>query len=449
MFWHYNLLSLSEIFNNREIALSIWIIVFMGYLIYSPSIRKHIPGLVKSVFAWKLSVLYLAIILYTAAVVYGLYRLNLWDDSQLKNTIIWLATIGLISLNDITDDRKTNYIKDTVVKIFTITTVIEFLVGFYSFSLVTELIIIPIIVIIILMAAVGKTDKKLRQTVSILNNLLALAGFILIGYAIYKAIHEFSSFATKGTLSEFLISPVLSFLFIPFIYLLSLIVNMETVFVSIKFKVHNRGLLRYAKVQALINFPFNKKDLLRWRQIVTSSQIKSRKDIKKTIKLLQQSKKAEKDLKTISLVLGWSPYQAKDFLKKKGLPTDYYRPLYQHEWQTASKTMNFDDTAFSSNVIYYVRGSQAIATKLLLKANVYFPEKSKQPHSLYLEYTEVLFGAAFNKEMPKNIKEAILRGKNITVEFEKKKISLLKDIWPNHKFHGYDLEFTIQNAEAF
>ncbi|MBL7739071.1 MAG: hypothetical protein JNK14_07620 [Chitinophagaceae bacterium] len=435
---------MSEIFNNREIALGIWIVVFVGYVSYRPSLRKHIPALVKSVFAWKLSLLYLAILLYTSIVVYGLYRLNLWDITQLKNTTIWLLTVGLISLNDITDDKKTNYIRDTVVKIFTITTVLEFLIGFYTFSLAVELIVIPVVVLITLMVVVGKSDVNLKSAASFLNNLLALTGFVLIGYAIYKVTHEFSSFATKGTLSEFLISPVLTFLFLPFVYFLSLIVNMETVFSALKFKIKNKKLLRYAKRQALINFPFNKKNLLRWKHIVISSHIITRRDIRRTLTLLKQSKKAEQNPKKVPFELGWSPYMAKEFLSDKGLNTDYYRPLYQQEWQAASKTLNLDDTAFSSNLIYFVRGSQEIASKLLLKANVFFPDKAKKSHILFLEYAEVLFVAAFNEAMPKNIKDAILKGKNISIEIEKKTVSLAKDIWPSHKFHGYNLEFTIQ-----
>ena len=176
-----------------------------------------------------------------------------------------------------------------------------------------------------------------------------------------------------------------------------------------------------------------------------SSRIETRQDIKKTILLLAQSKKAEKEQKTISPDLGWSPYEAKEFLNNKGLETEYYRPLYQHEWQAASKTTNLDDTAFSGSVIYYVRGSQEIATKLLLRANIYFPDKSDESHALFLDYTKVLFEAAFKKKMPKSMQDAIFKGKNLALDFEKKKVTLAKDTWPNRKFHGYDLEFTIQS----
>lgn len=437
-----------EIFNNREIALDIWIVLFLIFLLLKPSTRKallqSLPNLFRSMFVWKLARIYLVVLTYNLVVVYILYRYGLWDHSQLKNTILWILAAVVISLSDITNDETSNYLKKTIVDIFKFTIILEFLVGFYSFNLVIELLIVPAATLIPLLIAVGKRDEKTKPAVTFLNSILVIGGIILIAYAVYKVIRGFSDFATQPTLTEFLISPVLSLLFLPCVYLLSLLVNMETAFMFIRHSLPNKALVRYAKWKAIMHFSFNKTNLFRWKQLLLVHRPEDRNGIDQTIRLFKEMKKSENAPSAIDPSHGWSPQTAKDFLSLEGLKTKFYQPLYQQEWQASSNSLELESATISSTAHYSVRGNSSTVTRLILKLNVYFPAQVKNPHGRFLELAMLLYKQALQETMPKTLQDNILNGKDSSINIKGKVVTMVKEKWINHKFHGYDLELVIR-----
>lgn len=436
--------------NNREISLLIWIALFIAFILSKKSLRqtlqKSIPSLLRALFAWKLSIIYMVIILYNFIVLFLLYRNGFWDESQLKNTIVWLLTAIVVSMTDITNDETSNYFKQTVADVFKFTIIIEFLVGLYSFSLIAELFIVPIAILIPLLIAVGKKEEKFKPAVGFLNSILVIGGAILVVYAVYKSIKGFSAYATESMLTEFLIAPVLSFLFLPCVYLLSLIVNMETAFIPIKFSVQNKSTLRYARWKAVRHFAFNKNSLFRWKQLVLAQPPTDKHGIDRTIQLFKEMKQRETRPEEIDPAEGWPPQKAKDFLVTEGLKTKYYQLLYQQEWQASSNSLELEDSAFSSTAHYAVRGSSTVVSRLTLKLNVYFPTKAKNPHGKFTELVSHLYKMALGEELPTTIKKNILNGKNTIVKGNGKQLSLVKNKWVNHRFNGYDLELVIKVA---
>lgn len=437
-------MQLFETFTTREIAIGIWLGIFIAFIISKRSVRISAANFLKIAFSKKLSYIYLLIIFYTAGIVYGLYTFNLWNESQLKNTVLWLLTVGLVSLFDVTDKKKVNYFKETVFDIFRATTIVQFLTELYTFNLIIELIIVPGAFLVGGMIAVGKTDKKHTPVVSFLNGILVLAGLLLIGYALFKVVTEFSSFATKGTLTEFLISPVLSLLYLPFLYLLSLIVTLEVIFIPLKREIKDRKLMIFARWQAIIHFPFSKTDLSRWQQVVLRHNIKNKKDIRDTIAIIKESKRFEKNPPDVQDWQGWSPYRAKDFLLPLGLNTKYYQPLYLDVWQAESSSLNIEDSPFSSSVSYTVQGDRFVANKLILKMNVYFPDKTASANTVFYDFADLLYKSALNDSMPKNVKGLILKNKDLSLFIKNSSVCLKKNKWIGHKFGGYDIEMVIQ-----
>jgi hypothetical protein len=347
---------MNQIFTNREIALGIWVIVFIISLLSIKSLRFSLGRVVNSFFAWKLVAINISATIYVAGVSYLLFSLNLWDVSQLKNTILWLLTVGFISLFGITDDNKSNYFKETVKDILKFTTILEFLVGLYSFNLSTELIIIPLIICLYALAIIGEKKEELKPVVKLLNGILTLFGFFILGYTTYRIIQDLPKLVNQGTLADFMTPASLSILFLPYLYILSLIVNRESVFIGIDRELKNEGLLSFTKWKTLIHFNFNKNDLLRWRRLIFALHPRTKKDILDSIFLIKRLKKVEKSPPDIPIQHGWSPYHAKDYLIKHGITTKYYQPIYKDEWEASSSSIDLKNSILSSNVIYTLKG---------------------------------------------------------------------------------------------
>ena len=172
-----------DIFNNREIAIGIWLFVVTLLALLSKSIRKifleSFPKFCKLFFSrWILIPLGLAAG-YIVLVVFILQKIEFWNSGLLKNTILWCISVPAVLMFRILPQDENSFwnaIKDN----FRVTVALEFVVAFYTFSLWVELLIVPVTTVLVIMQAVaeGKKDYKLVEKLLI----LLLATF-LVGLA--------------------------------------------------------------------------------------------------------------------------------------------------------------------------------------------------------------------------------------------------------------------------
>jgi len=138
-----------SIFNTREIAIGIWVTLFFVWALTQPSIRESLSK-VLFILTKKVILIPLALMAgYIGFMVWGLNKLGLWEVSQLKNTILWsgsVAFVSLIRLNDIANNP--DYFKTTLKDNLRLITILEFVVGFYTFPLWSELLLVPFSVVL-------------------------------------------------------------------------------------------------------------------------------------------------------------------------------------------------------------------------------------------------------------------------------------------------------------
>ena len=131
-------------FSNREIAIIIWINLFLLYCLIKTDIRKPLKNLIKAAFNKKLILLYIIIYSYIAILIYILYKIKYWNIYFIKDTLIWLITVPIFSIMKAEEESK-KYFKETLKSCFEIYILIEFIGVNYPFSIWIELIIIPIV----------------------------------------------------------------------------------------------------------------------------------------------------------------------------------------------------------------------------------------------------------------------------------------------------------------
>lgn len=111
---------------------------------------------------------------------------------------------------------------------------IEFFVGFWTFSLITEIILIPLTVLISVLQVLAGQDKKHRSAKRFFDGLLVLWGIILLINAIYSLIHAPNQFLSFDTLKSLLLPLVLLVFNLPVVYGLALYNTYEQIFIRIK-----------------------------------------------------------------------------------------------------------------------------------------------------------------------------------------------------------------------
>ena len=239
----------SQQFNKREIAVIFWLGVSTLLALSYKNIRKSLFDVLKSLFQIKIFSVIIFAILYTSLLVFILAKAEIWEWMLLKDTIYWffgVAFVLLINTNKANQEKGffSNILKDNLKIIL----VLEFILTSYTFNLIAEIILIPILAFVGVMSAFAETKREYLPVKKLFDFILSLIGFLLIVFAIGKMFSDFQAIATSDNLRTFILPPLLTLGFIPFVYFLALMITYETLFVRIKFlNKDNDDLIKFTK----------------------------------------------------------------------------------------------------------------------------------------------------------------------------------------------------------
>ncbi|WP_394972602.1 hypothetical protein [uncultured Croceitalea sp.] len=440
-----------EIFSNRELALLIWIVIIVITIVVVPKssqIKESIKALFAAFFQAQIQLVLVSMLNYVLSIIYLLVKLGMWDFSDLKDTVFWLFSVAFLSvfeIQKIQKDRK--FLKHLVLNNLKLIAILEFLVGVYSFSLLTELILLPILTSIGILTAFSEGDEKYYPVRRFLNNLSLLFSLFLIGYAIYRIIVNVKSFFSTETLYDFTISPLLTLLYIPFLFFLMIYSTYEQVLVRLKFSIKDRKKRIFARVSAMILFNLRIGLLERWSSTLYRESHNSYEEIWSSMKDILKLASIEKNPPKIEKSKGWSPYIAKEVLKSFDLKTGWYKESYG-EWYACSNYKDLDKDILSNNIAYYVEGEKQVAKSLKLVLNVYNVEKASEAYKTFFNTGKTLYEFATGKDTPQTLGNYLLTG----IETDKVEgihhIQILKEDFKNSKVGGYEVKFVISMAKT-
>lgn len=246
---------LTDIFSTREIALFIWIIVFVVLISLKQSVRKSILGLFRAFFS--LFRIFAILTIYVLVILYLLNLIGLWDKSLTKDTAFWFFTVAMVTFFKINEAKDFKFFKEIILDSVKWIVVIEFLINFYTFGLWTELILVPIIVFVSLIQAYSETDKKYEPVEKLFRNIVSIIGLVLLVYIIYETVIEFQKTFTIQNLKSLLHPLIMTFLFLPFAYLLALYMTYEMLFIRVDFLTRDKRVARKVKRQIIITANLN------------------------------------------------------------------------------------------------------------------------------------------------------------------------------------------------
>lgn len=244
------------LFSNRELACVIWLLPLSIWLLSKPSIRVSCKNLLRAFAAPAIACSLLLMLLYTSLLVWGLHALQLWNVGLLKHTAVWFVFTALVMVMRFVgsppkDNVFTTVIKDNVKVIV----LLEFIVNAYSFSLLGELILVPVATIIAVVNAVAGISEKHLGVLRVTNVLLAVIGVALLSIAVANAIDNYQQFGTSDKLREFVLPPLLSILFSPLVFMLALYATYEQAFLRLRLGgTKPQCVLRYAQRKIIQEF---------------------------------------------------------------------------------------------------------------------------------------------------------------------------------------------------
>lgn len=437
-----------EIFNNRELAIAFWLIVISVYILSSGKMadaRKAFRSLVSVFFVSQIISVLILMIIYMGAIVYALSEIDLWNFEQIKNTVFWCASVGFMSLFKLEANKKDkSFFKHSVINNLKLLAIIQFVVGVYTFPLLVEIILAPILTVIVAMTAIADTNKQYIQVKKVLEYLLSVFGLLVIAYTLYKLSTDFGEIASEKTFYDFIVPPLLTLFYLPFIFIMMVYSTYEQVSIRLRFAINNNSLRYVAMIYAVLALNVRLSLLERWSSQIVRERVTSHRELIDTFKHLFKIRKAEQKPIGVPYGEGWSPYKAKDFLSKEGLETGYYNKLFD-EWHALSPMVEFGEGFIPDNAAYYVEGIENVAKTLKIKLNINDSSRSTFAQKKLLDLSNVLSQASLNRELSDSMKKAILNAEEYTELHGNKRVSIQTNIWPEHRFGGYDAKFIVSS----
>jgi hypothetical protein len=277
--------SICEIFSNREIAIIIWLIIFLIWGLSKRDVRKSFFSVLKAFSAKPIITATLLMVAYISLMVAAFYKIGLWDATKIKDTIIWSVTVAFVMLVNINKTRDDEYyFKNTILDNMKLVVVLEYILNLYVFDLIIELILTPVLAILVMMIAIAEYNSEYKQVEKFLNGVLSIIGIVIVIFSIYNIVVHFNSFATAGHLTDFLLPPIFTIAFLPFVYLMALYVSYEILFIRIGFFIKDPDLAKYTKRKIIFAFHFDLKSLNAWSKQLGGLRINDKDDVLDAIK---------------------------------------------------------------------------------------------------------------------------------------------------------------------
>lgn len=276
---------LHKTFNNREIALISYLIIFILWTLTQKKIRKSIFGVVKALFAKQIFVSILCLLLYILVIVYGLWYIDLWNSSLIKDTIYWTFGIGFIfMMNSNKALQEKYYFKKFVQENIKLFVILEFILGLYVFGIVAEFILMPIVFFLSALLGFTEANEEHKQIKNFLLNIFGLIGVFYLIYSGFEIYQNFNDFASYDNLRALTFPAIMTISFLPFAYIYVLYTHYESLFVRLGFFLKDdKSLRRFAKWRILLSVNFSLKKL----KLITPGYLfgdcKTKEDIKREI----------------------------------------------------------------------------------------------------------------------------------------------------------------------
>jgi len=99
-----------NLFNNREIAITIWLFAIFIFMLVKREIRESLLNVIKAFFKIKILFSIFLMIAYTTRLLIVLHLVRLWNTSLLKDSVIWFCFTGiLMCFNLVTSKKKRTF----------------------------------------------------------------------------------------------------------------------------------------------------------------------------------------------------------------------------------------------------------------------------------------------------------------------------------------------------
>lgn len=231
---------LTYIFSTRELAIGLLAIVFILWLVSSKKLRPSVSALIKASLSKYLIISFILLVLYSICLIFPLSKLSFWKWLYLKDIIIWILFVGVpVSFNAFSIKPDVKYFKKIVIDNLKYTALVEYVINIFTFNIIVEIILQLILIILFMFIAFTEKKEEYRLVNLFFNGILVIVSILLLYYTIKQGIKHYKELEVIDELVCAFTPIVMSVLYIPLIYLFSLISLYQSTMYRIRDALHN------------------------------------------------------------------------------------------------------------------------------------------------------------------------------------------------------------------
>lgn len=244
---------------GRDIAIVLWIGALALFLLQKAGIRKSVFRLPGNLVNIKVTGSFLSVALYASVVVVVLRNLGFWDFSLLKDTIYWYFVVGVpLLVTSAIADSGAKLVKHLVADNIRAVVLLEFLVNTFTFPLGIELFLVPTACFLGLLPLVFENKREHESIAEFAKAASSIFGLAVLGYICVRIFSEWNEFVSFETVRNLTFPLVMSAVYVPFLYVVLLVVTYEKAFVWLKLGCSKEpNIIAHARKQIFLQHGLN------------------------------------------------------------------------------------------------------------------------------------------------------------------------------------------------
>ena len=220
--------------SNREWALLIWLGVVLAALLLRGDLRSILFEVVRLPLNRVVVVPVALMAAWVGGLVVGAARMGWWDAGLVPDTTVWFFGTALVLMfSAVQGLGEQRFFRRTALRVFRVAVVVEVFINLFVFSLVFELLLLPILVILSMLSVAAGSQERLASVKSVTDAALSSVGLALFGYVLFQIVSDWHDFDKPGALPKFALPLWLAAGIVPFVYLVGLYAAYDGAFRSI------------------------------------------------------------------------------------------------------------------------------------------------------------------------------------------------------------------------
>ena len=239
------------IFTTREIAIFIYAIIFLGYVLLRRKTRSAAFSVIKAACHIKLVSPFLIMLSFAVVFTWLCTYLPFWGWIYVKDIAFWTLFAGVpVCFNAASRNIEEHYFKNIIIDNLKFAALVEFFTGTFTFHIVIELLLQPLLVFLMILQST--LVKKTESSKKFIEGLVAIFGFGILALTIKSAIDSVGSVQFIDIIVGLVLPVVLSLFYLPFAYFFAVYAKYEILFMRMGFKESPDKKLRFKHRLAVI-----------------------------------------------------------------------------------------------------------------------------------------------------------------------------------------------------